>query len=242
MRIKTINSIQARFLAGLLLLLAFATWHLAAQTLSLSPTSIGGITHSYFGDEGMGEDAQPFTFGTPAVELADYDTIEVTVSAPEGEVWNISYSGQGLDTASLLFTVAYNNSFSEPWADVTSSSWQLDYASGSSANVDNFNNNAYAVPDSGDRFDLEMAYNVTGDLSFTGFTASITFDNSTLATAALTDFSSSLLDYQYELSDSSAPDPGMLMTLQEEEVPEPPAIAFLGLGLTGMLVWIRRRA
>ena len=224
---------------GLLCVLLLGGQGLAAQTLDLSPTAIGSLSHNYFGMGMGGDDYQAFTFGTPSVELQNYDTIIVSVIAPAGEAWNISYSGQGLGQATLSFSLDYNNSFSQPWAAVTSGSLQFDYITGSSGSVNNFYNNIYAMPDSGDRFDMSLSYDVVGDLSFTGFTASITYNNSTLAAAALTSFNDSTLDYQYQPSDFNAPDSGPLLTLQS--VPEPSTVAFIVLGSVGAIVMLRRR-
>lgn len=225
--------------AVLLLFLVLAAPRLSAQTLDLSPTSIDSLTHSYDSFMG-GMDSQSFTFGTPSVDLVNYNTILVSVTAPAGEAWNIAYNGEGLGYAYLNFTLDYNNTFSSPWANVTSGSLQFDYVNGSSASLDNFNNNTYAMPDSGDRFQMMMTYNVVSDFSFTGFTASITCDNSTLATAALTSFFDSTFTYEYEPGDFNAPDPGALLTLQL--VPEPSSIALFGVGILAAFALIRRRA
>lgn len=225
---------------GLLLFCTLTAHRLAAQTLSFSPTSIGSIAHNYVSGMGSGDDSQSFTFGTPSVDLVNYNTILVSVSAPVGEDWNIAYNGEGLSSASLYFTLNYNNSFSQPWASVTSGSLQFTYVNGGAASLNNFNNNTYAMPDSGDRFNLSLGYDVVGDLSFTSFTAAITYDNSTLAAAALTAFYDSSLTYQYQPSNFNAPDPGSLLTLQA--VPEPPGLTLVGVGLMGALAWVRRRA
>lgn len=227
------------FTSGLILSFLMAANHLSAQTLSLSPSSIDSLTHSYPGMGMGGDDQQSFTFGTPSVDLINFNTVQVSVNAPAGEAWNIAYNGEGLSSASLNFNLSYNNSFSTPWATITGGSLQFNYVNGSSASLTSFSNNQYAMPDSGDRFDMSLGYNVVGDLSFTSFTAIMTYDNSTLATAALSAFANSRLDYQYQPSNPSAPDPGALLTLQA--VPEPSMMAFIGLSGLGAIMMVRRR-
>ena len=231
------KSIGPCFSACLLLTLSLVGHRLGAQTLSLSPTSMGSISHAYSQLEG-GYDQQPLTFGTPSVQLVNYTTIQVSVNAPAGEAWNVSYNGQGLDTAYLYFYIYYNNSFSSPWASVTSGNLQFDFVNGSSASLSNFGYDNYGVPNSGDRFDMNTGYNVVSDFSFTGFTATITFDNSTLAAAALNNFFDSSLSYEYLPSNFQAPDPGALLTL--EATPEPSVMAFIGLGGIGIYLMRRR--
>jgi len=227
--------------AALMLILSLPGQRLAAQTLSLSPTSIGSISHFYDPEFGFGDDNQPFTFGTPSVQLVDDNTIQVSVSAPEGEAWNVAYAGQGLNSATLRFELYYDNSFATPYASITSSSLSFDFVNGSTASLGSFFDGS-SIPDSGDRFDLSLEYNVVDDFAVSGFTATIVFDNSTLAAASLNGFGGSYLDYQYQPGSFGAPDPGQLLTL--ETIPEPSIIAFIGLGLGGLgiVTWYRRRS
>ncbi|HUA68580.1 MAG TPA: PEP-CTERM sorting domain-containing protein [Candidatus Saccharimonadales bacterium] len=224
---------------ALALILSLLAQRLAAQTLSLSPTSIGSISHFYDPEFGDGDDNQPFTFGTPSVQLVNDNTIQVSVNAPSGEAWNVSYTGQGFSSATLRFELYYNNGFAAPYASIISSSLQFDFVNGSSASLGSFFDGS-SIPDSGDRFDLSLEYDVVGDFAISGLTASITFDNSTLAAAPLSSFGASYLDYQYQPSSFGAPDPGPQLTL--ETVPEPSPIAFIALGLGGLgiLTWYRR--
>jgi hypothetical protein len=223
----------------LMLILSLPGQRLAAQTLSLSPTSLGSISHFYDPEFGFGDDNQPFTFGTPSVQLVSDNTIQVDVNAPSGEAWNVSYTGQGFSSPTLRFELYYNNSFAAPYASITSSSLQFDFVNGSTASLGSFFDGS-SLPDSGDRFDLSLEYNVTGNFAISGFTATVTFDNSTLAAASLNGFGGSYLDYQYQPSSFGAPDPGAQLTLQT--APEPSLTAFIGLGLGGLgiLTWYRR--
>ena len=187
-----------------------------------------------------GDDQQSFTFATPSVQLINYNTIQVSVNAPAGEAWNVSYNGQGFNYASLRYDIYYNNGFGAPFASITSSSLQFNFVNGSVASLGSYSDGSL-VPNGGDRFDMSMSYNVTGDFSFSGFTATIVFDNSTLSAASLSSFDASYLDYQYQPSNFSAPDPGPVLTLQT--VPEPSSITFIGFGLSalGVLTLYRRR-
>jgi PEP-CTERM motif len=223
----------------LLLVLSLPGQRLAAQTLSLSPTSMGSVTHNYDSFVGVGDDEQPFTFGTPSVQLVNENTIQVSVNAPPGEVWAVSYTGQGFSSATLRFELYYNNGFAAPYAAITSSSLQLDFVNGSTASLGSFFDGS-SIPDAGDRFDLSLEYDVVDNFAISGFTATVTFDNNALAAASLSSFDASYLDYQYQPSSFGAPDPGPQLTL--ETVPEPSPIAFVGLGLAGfsILTWYRR--
>jgi hypothetical protein len=231
--------LRSCFQVSLLLVLSLLGQRLAAQTLSLSPTSIGSISHFYDPEFGLGDDNQPFTFGTPSVQLVNDNTIQVSVNAPPGEAWNVSYTGQGFGSATLRFELYYDNSFAAPYASVTSSSLQFDFVNGSTASLGSFFDGS-SIPDSGDRFDLSLEYGVVDNFAISGFTATITFDNSTLAAASLNSFGGSYLDYQYQPGSFGAPDPGPQLTL--ETVPEPSIITFIGLGLGGLgiLTWYRR--
>ncbi|HLX94143.1 MAG TPA: hypothetical protein VKU37_00200 [Verrucomicrobiae bacterium] len=233
---KLIRScVRVFWLLSLLLLVQ----RLAAQTLSLSPTSIGSLTHNYYPFPADGDDNQPFTFGSPSVQLVSINTIQVSVSAPPGEAWNVFYTGQGFSSATLRFELYYNNGFAAPYASVTSSSLQFDFVSGNSASLGSFYDGS-SIPDSGDRFDLSLEYNVVGNFAISGFTATITFDNSTLAAVPLSSFDAAYLDYQYQPSSFSAPDPGPQLTL--EAAPEPSIITFINLGGLAVPMLFRRRS
>lgn len=207
-----------------------------AQTLSLTPTPIGSISHE--NDEEY-EDAQALTLTSPSVQLINYDTVQVSVSAPAGEAWNVAYTGQGFDFADIRLSVYFGNGFGNPFDSITSGNWQFDYVNGSSASLGgNFVNNS-AIPDSADQLFFDLYQNVVSDFSFTGVTATITFDNSTLAANALTSFNYAQLSYEYEPSDFEEPDPGPQLTLQP--APEPSTLALIGLGGLGLIKILRRR-
>jgi hypothetical protein len=212
--------------------------HLAAQTLSLTPTSIGGITHN--NEEDFYEDDQALTFASPSVQLINFNTVQVNLAAPAGEAWNVAYTGLGFDQATIRLSVFFGEGFGNPFDSILSGNWQFDYANGSSSSLDgNFQNNS-GIPDSADQLFFDLYEGVTSDFEFTGITATITFDNSTLANNALTSFNTARLSYEYESSDFEAPDPGQQLTLQA--VPEPSVIALLGLGVVGCLKAFRRRS
>lgn len=231
--------IQTCSLACLLLTLSLTGHRLGAQTLNLSPTSIGNLSHTFYGAGSGGDDQQTFTFATPSVQLINYNTIKVSVNAPVGKAWNVSFTGQGFSSANLRYEIFYNNGFSSPFASVTSSSLQFDYVNGSAASLGSYSD-VSSIPDQGDRFEVNMSYNVTGDFSFSGFTATVVFDNSTLSAAPLSSFVASYLDYQYQPSNVNAPNPGPVLTLQS--VPEPSCLTLIGLGFSalGALTWYRR--
>jgi PEP-CTERM motif len=211
---------------------------LTAQTLSLTPTSVGGITHN--NDEFQYEDDQALTFASPSVQLINYNTVQVTVTAPAGEAWNVAYTGQGFSSADIRLSIYYGEGFGGPYDSITSGDWQFDYVNGNSSSLDgNFVNNS-AIPDSADQLFFDLYEGVTSDFEFTGVTASITFDNSTLAANALTSFNYAQLSYEYEPSDFEAPDPGQELTLQA--VPEPSTVALIGLCGVGLLKAFRRRS
>ena len=211
---------------------------LMAQTLSLTPTSIGSISHSFDGPDG-GEDDQALTFASPSVELVNYDTVQVSVSAPAGEAWNVAYTGQGFDSAYIRLSIYFGEGFGGPYDSITSGDWQFDYVNGSVASLGgNFVNNS-AIPDSADQLFFDLYENVASDFSFTGITASMTFDNSTLAANALTSFNYAQLSYTYQPSDFEESDPGQQLTLQS--VPEPSTLALIGLCGLGFVKAFRRR-
>jgi hypothetical protein len=226
--------------ACVLLILSASVHRLAAQTLSIGPASLGTITHQYQNMMGQGTDSQALSFSTPAVQLINYDTIQVAVSAPAGEAWNISYDGQGLNNASLEFDLNFGNGFSGPGATINSSSVQFDLVSGSSADLSSSLNYKF-VPNAGYGFQMGYRFNVSGDVAFTGFTATISYDNSTLAATALADYLDSAFSYSYNMSDPSASDPGQLLTVQA--APEPSTMALVGVGGFGfalLRLWRRR--
>jgi hypothetical protein len=211
---------------------------LVAQTLSLTPTSIGGITHSFLGGPEGGEDDQALTFASPSVQLVNYDTVEVSVAAPAGEAWNVAYTGQGFNSATIRLSVYFGNGFGGPYDSITSGNWQFDFVNGSGSSFSGSLANNSAIPDSADQLFFDLYQNVASDFSFTGVTATITFDNSTLAANALTSFNYAQLSYTYEPSNFSAPDPGQELTLQP--TPEPSTLALIGLGGFGFLMASRK--
>jgi hypothetical protein len=204
-----------------------------AQTLSLSPTSIApNTTHNYFSGFSGGTDSQAFTFGTPSIRLVDYNTIQISVNAPQGQAWNVAYAGQGFNNASLNFNLAYYVQFPGPYASITADSWTFNYVKGSSASLNNYFDSTL-IPTSGDRLDVQMGYKVVDDLEFTGFTINFTYDNTVLDANSLYDFQYSQLSYQFQPSSFSAPDPGAELTLQP--TPEPSTLALGILGGLGVL-------
>jgi PEP-CTERM motif len=211
---------------------------LAAQTLSLAPTSIGGITHN--NDEFEYEDDQALTFASPSVQLMNYNTVQVTVTAPAGEAWNVAYTGQGFSSATIRLSIFFGEGFGNPYDSILSGNWQFDYVNGNSSSLDgNFVNNS-GIPDSADQLFFDLYEGVTSDFEFTGVTADITFDNSTLAANALTSFNTARLSYEYEPSNFEAPDPGQELTVQP--APEPSVMALMGLCAAAFLKVFRRRS
>ncbi|MEI9863172.1 MAG: PEP-CTERM sorting domain-containing protein [Limisphaerales bacterium] len=210
---------------------------LTAQTLSLTPTSVDGITHSFDGIEG-GLDSQGLTFAPLSVQLVNFDTIQISVDAPAGQAWNVAYNS-GLQLATFRLSVYYAEGFGGPFDSINSGNWQLTYASGSDASLNgNFVNNS-AIPNAGNQLIFDLYEGVTGSFSFTSITASITYDNSTLAADALHSFTGAYLSYQYQLSDFEAPDPGQQLTFVP--TPEPLTLALMALGGFGLCLRFRRR-
>jgi hypothetical protein len=210
--------------------------NLMAQTLSLAPTSIGGITHN--NDFGSYEDDQALTFASPSVQLINYNTVQVSVAAPAGEAWNVAYTGQGFTSATIRLSIYYGEGFGGPFDSILSGNWQFNYVNGSSASLgSNFSNNS-DIPDSADQLFFDLYQDVVGDFSFTGITANMTFDNSTLANAALTSFNYAQISYSYQQSDFEAPDPGQELTLQA--APEPSTLALISLCGFGFLIVSRK--
>lgn len=225
------------YVCACILLLLLPCSRLTAQTLSLTPTSIGGITHNSFEEY---EDDQALTFASPSVQLINFNTVQVTVAAPAGQAWNVAYTGQGFDSAYIRLSVYFGNGFGGPFDSILSGNWQFDYVNGSAASLGgNFVNNS-DIPDSADQLFFDLYENVASDFEFTGITATMTFDNSTLAANALTSFNYAQLSYTYETSDFEAPDPGAQLTLQP--APEPSTVALIGLSGLGFLKVFRRRS
>ena len=211
---------------------------LTAQTLSLAPTSVDDITHSYGGDEG-GLDSQGLTFAPLSVQLVNFDTVQVTVNAPAGEAWNIAYNS-GFESAIFRLTVDYADGFGGPFDSITSGDWQINFVTGDASSFNgNFANNS-AIPDAGNQLIFDLYEGVTSSFAFTSITGTITYDNSTLAEDALHSFTGASLSYQYQPSDFAAPDPGQQLTLQA--VPEPSTLALVSLAGFGLGIVLRRRA
>lgn len=244
MKVWLMKQIRLHVQSWLLFCLLLTGCRLTAQatTLSLTPVSVDNLLHYYDGAMLGGVDQQFFTFATPSVQLANYNTIQVSVNAPAGEVWNISYDGQGFNSADLTFELCYNSIFNGSLASITSSSLQFNFANGSAASLGSFLDSSL-IPTGGDRFELNMKYSVVGNFSFSSFVASVTFGNSALAYASLSSFYGSYLAYQYQPVNPNSPDPGLVLKLGSiQTVPEPSTIALitLGLGVLGILK-LRRR-
>lgn len=244
MKVWLMKQIRLHLQSWLILGVLLAGCRLTAQTatVSLTPISVDSLLHYYDGGMIGGVDQQFFTFATPSVQLVNYNTIQVSVNAPAGEVWSVSYNVQDFSSADLTFELCYSSLINGTLASVTSSSLQFDFVNGGAASLGVYVDNS-KIAESGDRFELNMKYSVVGTFSFSSFIASVTFDNSALAAASLSDFYSSYLAYQYQPVGLNAQDPGLVLTLGSvQAVPEPTFIALIPLGLGALRgLMLRRR-
>ena len=204
----------------------------------LTPTSVGPTIQHDFYDYNFGDDIQYFAFDAPFVQLVNYDTIQVNVSAPAGKAWRVSYANQGFSSATLTYQLLYNNSFNSPYVPITSGNLKFDFVNSGDASLQNYFNNT-VMPNGGDRLFLQMGDSVINDFEFTAFTATVTYDNAALDPAYLSYYFGSQLGLGYSPSDPNATDPGPEMTLVD--VPEPSSLTLFGACALALVLGYRHR-
>jgi hypothetical protein len=206
--------------------LSFVVISSEAATLSLSPSSAATNVNHFYHEFSGGRDDVSLTFGTPTIQLRDYDTIQVTYNTPSGTAWRLN-TDPGFMSSSLHFWLYYNTSFGAPYASITNVSWQFHMVEGTASSIGtNSLWNGSSLPNAGDRFYLSLGVPVNEDCAFDSCTLTVGFDNSGMSAASLAPFEGSNIEYDYSMMDFMAPDPGAQMTL--ESVPEPSAAALLG--------------
>ncbi len=207
-----------------------------AQVLNLSSTSIAPTIEHYFSGGGYmtSYDSQFFTLPTPAISLKNYNSIQIAVNAPTGYAWWVHTTG--LTGAYLSLGAAYGSPITGPLASITSASVSFNFIQGGPAHLLLPSESGW-IPLAGDRFQLDSSYLLNADVALTGFTWTVGYDNSALATAALSAFNIAFLEFDY----STSSDPGQRLTLAV--IPEPACVslAVLGLAVFGS-VRLRERA
>jgi hypothetical protein len=194
----------------------------AAQTLQFFPSAAApAITHKFAGVTSA--DTEAFTFTNTAVHLSDYNTIQVTVSAPPGLAWHVPASSHGPTVQDVpylslnLTCLTPGQAMAAPFAQITSGSLDLNFVLGgetllSAPSVSGF------IPASGNSFSIEGTVGVNGNVAFTSLTLTVHFENSLLAPAPLEPASGSMLRFEYYGFTS---DPGPQLTLIPIPVPTP---------------------
>ena len=209
---------------------AFAQ-HAAAQTWSLSPGSMGTVGHESLGGNSY-QDLQLLFFTNPPVQLNDYDTVQVTVSAPTGEMWTLSDPAGSTDV-SMNLIVAYNEFDNNPF--IGSGSLQMDLVSGSPGTI----TDSSGIATDGQMMEINDTVDMNGSISFTSLTETLAFNPSSLSSATLGSFYIAYIQYGYTAPTST--DPGALLSLQPLPAPEPSSLTLLGVGALGALFHLRNR-
>ena len=208
-----------------------------AQTLTLNEP-ITSISHYFYFDGGFGfvQDTLNITPGNFTVDLSQYTTYALHYTAPAGQQITAAAIPGG-DTFALGNFLLKNFNVQ---GNLTNTKFSVSYDN-LQGNVGSASGEVYSNPDTG--FFVEGRASVSGSVSFTGFT--VTVSNLTNIPSGFATYSDTPNGNYFDYSTNSHTDPGAFVSLQPTSAattPEPGSVALLvGMGVSGRALLRRRR-
>jgi hypothetical protein len=208
----------------LLLLIGLLGCTVAARaqgTFTFTPSSMGPIIP---GNWPYTTDTQSFTFPTPAISLANYNSLQATFSAPSGYAWQV--------TPSLLAGWAFNcvasyQLLGDPMDYHQTADYSFNFVPGMANTV---SGGVTSQRLSEQSFGFAAAFQFGGNVEFTGLTVTLHYATQhdwQVAQRPLSQFSEAYMKLTYY----GVPDPSQHLLLVPTPEPSVAALAVLGAAL-----------